>query len=181
MGYDERYTDDTHGMAEPATVIPSRPAPRFAVERMAEPTTNVEHEHPAFPAVAAAIDREDEMSDEEKTAELTRYECEQQAVSFERERMMKLAVNALAELSKRRDFPVDLVGYDLLIAQCRMLAAHGCTEDALLQLHHVMFPESAFFKPMKRFGPRYRVGPIKKNVVPLDRYRIAGKPRPPAA
>jgi len=180
MRYDDRYTDDTHGMAEPATVIPPKPEPKLNIERLAEPTVSVQHD----PAVNDAIEREDEMTDEEKDAELTRYECERQAIAFETNRMMKLAVNALAELSKRRDFPLDLVGYELLISQCRMLAAHGCSEDALLQLHHIMWPDSKLFAPMKRFPKRYRSGPITKNVISLDSYRprTAGTPqRPPPA
>lgn len=173
MSYETRYTDDSHGMAEPVSLIP-KTASKIKITSLAEPTVDVVHEHSSFAATAAAIEQEDSVSDEETEASQTLYECEQQVIRFEMERMMKLAVNTLAEMSLRADFECPK-GWELMLAQCRMLSANGCNEKTLLALHAVMFPDSIFYKPMKRFSKRFQ-SRIPTNVITLEKYRVAGKP-----
>lgn len=82
MGYEDRYTDDTNGMAEPVTLLKPEPEPRLQIERLVEPTVNVEHEHPSYPDVAAAIDREDQPTTDEERARIVAAEEAQMLVDL---------------------------------------------------------------------------------------------------
>lgn len=72
MDYEDRYTDDTHGMAEPKSVLPPPLPSRLTVERMTE--DHVEVEHP-YPEVASAIVREDAVM---TRSEYQRYQLQQE-------------------------------------------------------------------------------------------------------
>jgi hypothetical protein len=111
-----------------------------------------------FADVKAAIDLEDAVTDEEKDAFLTRLACEETAINFETDRILKSAVRMIEELS--RTWPEAMKGYEPLAAQCRMLEANGITSDAFLALHMSLYRESPFFAPMRKFGHQYRIGPI---------------------
>lgn len=66
MHYDDRYTDDSHGMAEPASLLPPKAEPKITIQRMTE--GHIEVEHP-YPDVAAAIEAEDNSSSERASQE----------------------------------------------------------------------------------------------------------------
>ncbi len=63
MRYEDRYTDDSHGMAEPVTLLKERPSPRLKID-------NGSTAPEPFAGAKRAIDFEDEASEEEQRAYL---------------------------------------------------------------------------------------------------------------
>lgn len=135
MRYEDRYTDDTHGMAEPSSLLPTKKT-RLEVEQVGV------HRDP-FADAKAAVDREDARTAEDLEDDQRRYELEKAYIRAAKRKLMGEACGLLAGLmaqfeagSHRNITIADLISENPdLFARVRVAERNGYSDSVMLAIY----------------------------------------------